>query len=64
MTKAELIEALKDLPDDMEISLEVNGGVTELQHIEVEEYQYWVSKPYPLDDEHKRGTRILLRGER
>jgi len=62
MTKKELIEAMKDLPDDMEVWLEVDGGKDDLQIIEVEEYEYWLSKPLPFDDEHKKGTRIILRG--
>jgi len=64
MTKAELIAAMKDFPDDMEVWLEVNGGVTDLQHIEIEKYEYWVSQRVPLDDEYKTGIRILLRGSR
>jgi len=36
MTKAELFAALKDFPDDMNIYLEVNGGLAELMAIKIE----------------------------
>lgn len=62
MTKAELIEAMKDFPDDMEVVLCVNSCTVSVQSIYSEEYKFWVSMPLPLDDEYKSGVRIILEG--
>lgn len=64
MTKAELIEALKDFPDDMQVCLEVNGGMNELTIIEYDKWEYWISNPLPLDDDYINDRVILLRGQR
>lgn len=63
MTKAELIEALKNYPDDMKVCLELYGGLDELRAIEPLHREYWKSNHLTLDDEYINENVILLTGD-
>lgn len=44
MTKAELIEAMKDFPDEMEIMLRVEGGYEPLRNVSTYEQENYESQ--------------------